>query len=325
MTETSARITRTGGPEAIEWVREDLPAPGPGEVRMRSTAIGINFIDIYHRSGIYPVPLPSGLGVEAAGLVEALGEGVDNVAVGDRVYTFGPALGAYSTARNVSALTVFKIPDGISDDLAAAALLKACTVEALAERCADVQPGDSVLVHAAAGGVGLILTQWLRHKGAHIIALVSSEEKAAMARNAGADLALLTGTDNLAEQVLAASGGDGVKVSFDSVGADSWELSLQTTRPRGLIISYGNASGPVTGVNLGVLSANGSLFVTRPTLGHYYITGEDRAVGFGKVFDMLSSGKISVAINQRYALTDAAQAHRDLADRKTTGSSLLIP
>jgi NADPH:quinone reductase len=319
-----AFIETTGGPEVIGWRDVALPLPGPGEVRMRNTAIGLNYIDTYHRSGLYPTALPSGLGLEAAGVIDAVGDGVDSVLLGDRVCTFGPALGAYSDERNIAASSLLAIPDDISDEIAAAALLKACTVEALVERCAKVQAKWPVLVHAAAGGVGLLLVQWLKHMGAVVIGTASSEDKLERVRAAGADHALLSGSADLAEQVIALSEG-GVRVSFDGVGKDSWETSLKATAPRGLIVSFGNASGPVEGVNLGTLSANGSLFVTRPTLFHYYADPGERQAGVEYVFEMIRTGAISVSVDQRYALADAAQAHRDLEARKTTGSTVLIP
>jgi NADPH:quinone reductase len=320
----TAIIETTGGPDVIGWRDTELPPPGPGEVRMRNTAIGLNYIDTYHRSGLYPIALPSGLGLEAAGVVEAVGDGVENFLLGDRVCTFGPALGAYCDERNVAASSLFAIPDGISDEIAAAALLKACTVEALVERCAKVQATWPVLVHAAAGGVGLLLVQWLKHVGAMVIGTASSEEKLERVRAAGADHALLSNSPGLAEQVISLSEG-GVRVSFDGVGKDSWETSLKATAPRGLIVSFGNASGPVDGVSLGVLSANGSLFVTRPTLFHYYAEPGERQAGVDYVFDMIAKGIISVSVDQRYKLEFAARAHRDLEGRATTGSTVLTP
>ena len=246
-----AVVRAFGGPEAIEFEDVVLPSPGRGEVRMRSTAIGLNFIDTYHRSGLYPIELPSLLGMEGAGVVEAVGEGVDGFSVGDRVCTFGPERGAYATARNIAASALLKTPEGVSDELAAAALLKGCTVEFLVERCAQVQPGEHVLVHAAAGGVGLMLVQWLKAVGAHVIGTVSTEEKAALARQAGADHVILYGTEEVAPKVRELTGGRGVRVSFDGVGKDTWAASLDSVARRGLIVSYGNASGPVTGVALG--------------------------------------------------------------------------
>ncbi|MFM7028641.1 MAG: quinone oxidoreductase family protein [Chakrabartia sp.] len=320
-----AQITQQGGPEVIEWIDKDLPAPGPGEVRMRNTAIGLNFIDTYHRGGVYPVPLPSGLGVEAAGIVDAVGDGVTGFAPGDRVATFGPVLGSYATERNIAAAALFKTPDGIADEVAAAAMLKGCTAEFLVERCAKVQPGWTVLVHAAAGGVGLLLVQWLKHMGARVIGTVGTTEKADLARAAGADHVIITTEEDTAKACRDLTEGKGVPVVFDGVGQDSWDASLRSTAPRGLIVSYGNASGPVTGVDLRRLAEAGSIFVTRPTLFHYYATPEERAAGAARLFEMLGTGAVTVDIRQRYALTDAAQAHRDLEARRTTGSSLLLP
>ena len=319
-----ARFETVGGPEVIQWVDIDLPAPGPGEVRFRSTAVGLNFIDTYHRRGIYPAPLPSGLGVEGAGVVDAIGDGVTDIAVGDRVATFGPALGAYATERNIAASSLFKLPDDISDEVAAAAILKACTAEFLVERCAKVQPGWDVLVHAAAGGVGLLLVQWLKHVGARVIGTVSTPEKAAAAHAAGADEIILYTQDPVASRVRALTEGAGVRVTFDGVGMSTWEASLDSTGRRGLIINYGNADAPVGGVNLGVLATKGSLYNTRPTLWDYYTPADERAAGSARVWDLIRSGVLKVTIGQRYALEDAAQAHIDLEGRRTTGSTVLV-
>ena len=324
MTETTAFIERQGGPEVIQWHEVELPSPGPGEVRMRNTAVGLNFIDTYHRGGLYPVRLPSGLGMEAAGVVEAVGEGVEGFAPGDRVCTFsGP--GAYATARNLAAAALFRIPDGIADEIAAAALLKACTVEALVERCARVEAGWPVLVHAAAGGVGLLLVQWLKYVGAFVIGTVSSEAKAAAAREAGADHVVRYDREDVAPKVRALTGGRGARAIFDGVGKDTWQASLDSAAPRAIIASFGNASGPVTGVNLAVLAQKGSLFVTRPTLFDYYRDPAERAAGAARVFEMLGNGVLTVTIGQTYPLREAAQAHRDLEARRTTGSTILIP
>jgi NADPH:quinone reductase len=317
-----ARFSQVGGPEVIEWVDTDLPPPGRGEVRFQSTAVGLNYIDTYHRSGIYPVPLPSGLGVEAAGVVEAVGEGVD-LAIGDRVGTFGPALGAYATARNIAATSLFRIPDDIDDATAAAGLLKGCTTEFLVQRCGRVQPGWDVLVHAAAGGVGLLLVQWLKHVGARVIGTVSTPEKAEAARAAGADELILYGQEPVAPRVRALTGGDGVRVTFHGIGMATWEASLDSTGRRGLIVSYGNAGGPVTGVNLGVLAQKGSLFSTRPTLFDYYALPEERVAGSDTVWDMFRKGIIKVTVGQTYKLEDVRQAHIDLEGRRTTGSTVL--
>lgn len=322
----TARISRHGGPEVIEWVDVDLPEPGPGEVRMRSTAVGLNFIDTYHRTGIYPVDLPSGLGVEAAGVIEAVGEGVTQLARGDRVATFGPLRGAYATARNIPAAMLFRLPDTISDEVAAAALLKACTVEFLVERCARVEPGWPVVVHAAAGGVGLLLVQWLKAVGAVVIAVVSTPEKGELARGAGAGADFVVLTDEpLPARVHDFSGGAGARVVFDSVGKATFDASLDSLGKRGLLVSFGNASGKVGPVDFGILAAKGSLFTTRPTLFDYYAQPEEREAGAARVFDMIGSGRLKVTIGQRYPLEAAAQAHADLEARRTTGSTLLVP
>jgi NADPH2:quinone reductase len=323
--ERAAQIRQTGGPDVIAWTDVELAAPGPGEVRMRNLAVGLNFIDTYHRGGLYPMALPSGLGMEAAGIIEAVGDGVTDWRVGDRVATFGPSIGAYATARNIAAHGLFLVPDDISDEIAAAGLLKGCTTEFLVERCAKVQPKWDILVHAAAGGVGLLLVQWLKHIGARVIGTVSTDEKAALARAAGADHVILYGKEDVAAQVRELTGGKGVEVTFDGVGRDTWETSLNATARRGLIVSYGNASGPVTGLNLGTLAQKGSLYVSRPTLFDYYHNAAERAAGAEYVFDMFRQGIIDITIGHRYALEDVAQAHRDLEGRKTVGSSILIP
>lgn len=320
----TARFSAHGGPDVIEWVEADLPPPGAGEVRMRSTAVGLNFIDTYHRRGIYPVALPSGLGMEAAGVVEAVGEGVTGVVVGQRVCTFGPLIGAYCTARNIPAAMLFATPDEISDDVAAAALLKACTTEFLVERCARVQAGWPVLVHAAAGGVGLLLVQWLKHVGATVIGTVSTAAKAEAARGAGADHVILYTHEPVAPRVRELTDGKGVRVTFDGVGMATWEASLDSTGRRGLIVNYGNADAPVGGVNLGILALKGSLYNTRPTLFDYYAEADERAAGVARVWELIRSGVLRVTIGQRYALTDAARAHADLEGRRTTGSTVLV-
>jgi len=322
--ERMARIERVGGPEVIQWVDVELPPPGPGEVRMRNTAVGLNFIDTYHRSGLYPVPLPSGLGGEAAGVVEAVGEGVTEFAPGDRVATFGPGLGAYATARNLPAKLLFALPDDISDETAAAALLKGGTVEFLVERCARVEPGWTVLVHAAAGGVGQIAVRWLKAVGARVLATVGSADKVALAVEAGADDVLVSRGEGVAEWVRGITGGTGVEVVFDGVGKATWEASLASVRRRGLVVSFGNASGPVDGVALGALAKAGSVYVTRPTMFDYYVTPEERATGSARLFQMLRSGAVRADIGQRFALEDAADAHRALEAGKTTGSTVLV-
>lgn len=321
----AATFTRTGGPEVIEWIDVDLPPPGPGEVRFETRAVGLNFIDTYHRRGIYPLELPSGLGLEASGVITAIGKDVTGFALGDRVATFGPHRGAYSTERNLPAAALFKLPDTIDFDTAAAALLKGCTAEFLAERSATVKPGDWVLVHAAAGGVGLILVQWLKALGANIIGTVGSADKAALAREAGAAEIILYRDEEIAPRVRAITGGAGVRVTYDGIGQATWNASLDSTGRRGIIISYGNADAPVTGVALGILATKGSLYNTRPTLFDYYATPDERAAGAARLWEMIASGKVNVTIGQRYPLEEAAQAHRDLEGRETHGSTLLIP
>lgn len=321
----TARIERIGGPEVIQFVEEDLLPPGAGEVRMRSTAIGVNFIDTYFRSGLYPIALPSGLGSEGAGVIEAIGPGVEDFAVGDRVATYGPKLGAYASERNLPASSLFKLPDDVSDETAAAVLLKGCTAEFLAERCGKVQPGWTVLVHAAAGGVGLILVRWLKAIGATVIGTAGSEAKAEAARAAGADHVILHRGADIAARVREITGGAGVPVVFDGVGGATWEASLASTAPRGLIISYGNAGGPVEGVKLATLNQHGSLFVTRPKLYDYYATPRDRAAGVARLFAMLESGAVKAEIGQRFALADAAEVHRALEAGETLGATVMLP
>ncbi|MEG3147444.1 quinone oxidoreductase [Sphingomonas sp. RT2P30] len=320
-----ARIERTGGPEVILWGDVDLPPPGPGEVRMRNTAVGLNFIDIYHRKGLYPVELPAGLGSEAAGVIEALGDGVEGFAIGDRVGTFGPSRGAYATERNVAAAQLFHLPDAVDDKVAAAILLKGCTTEMLVERCAKVAAGQTVLVHAAAGGVGHLLVGWLKAVGATVIGTVGDPAKVEQARRAGADHVLLHKDEDVAARVREITGGTGVAVSFDGVGKATWPVSLASVMRRGLIVSYGNASGPVDGVNLGVLAQKGSLFVTRPTLFDYYVKPEERQAGIDRVFAMLAKSAIAPEIGRTFALEDVADAHRALEAGETTGSTVLLP
>lgn len=320
-----AFFDRTGGPEVIQWAERDLPPPGDGEVRVRHAAVGLNFIDTYHRSGLYKLPLPSGLGSEAAGVVEALGAGVSSLAVGDRVVTYGPALGAYATERNVAASGLYKLPDTISDEIAAASFLKGCTAECLIERCGRAQPGWTVLVHSAAGGVGQIVVQWLKHLGVTVIGTVGSAAKADQARAAGADHVILYKQEDIAARVREITDGKGVPLVIDGVGAATWQASLASTAPRGLIISFGNASGPVEGVNLATLNQHGSLFVTRPKLFDYYTTPEDRAIGSERLFDLLARGILTPKIGQRFPLEAAADAHRMIEAGETVGATLLMP
>lgn len=314
----------TGGPDVIE--REPLEAlePGPGEVLVAHQAIGLNYIDTYHRSGLYPVSLPSGLGSEAAGVVEAAGAGA-GFAGGERVaYALGPP-GAYATHRIVAADRLVRLPDDIGAETAAAALLKGCTAEFLTERCARVQAGDWVLVHAAAGGVGSLLVPWLKAVGARVIAHAGSPAKAAIARGLGADHALSCPFAELAEEVRGPTGGKGVRCVFDGVGASSWQASLASLGRRGLMVSFGNASGPVQPVGPLELTRRGSLFLTRPTLGDYVAGPGELQAAASRLFEMIRSGAVPVGIGARFALADAADAHRALEARATTGSTLLIP
>lgn len=321
----TAYIERTGGPEVIQWSDHELPAPGDGEVRVRHTAIGLNFIDTYFRSGLYQIPLPSGLGSEAAGVVEAVGPGVSGLKPGDRVATFGPVRGAYATERNVAASLLFKLPDAISDEIAAAASLKGCTAEFLVERCGKAQPGWTVLVHSAAGGVGQLVVQWLKHIGVTVIGTVGSAEKMAQARANGADHVILYREEDVAARVRDITDGRGVPLVIDGAGKDSWQASLASAAPRGLIISFGNSSGPVEGVALATLNQHGSLFVTRPKLYDYYSTPEDRSAGYARLLDLLAKGVLRPVIGQRFALKDAAEAHRLVESGKTIGATLLLP
>lgn len=319
-----ARIERTGGPEVIQFADIDLPPPGAGEVTIRVTAIGVNFIDTYFRSGLYPIALPNGLGSECAGVIEAVGEGV-TLAVGDRVATYGPALGAYASHRNLRADSLFVLPDWLDDETAAAVLLKGCTAEFLAERCARVAKGDTVLVYAGAGGVGQLLSGWLKALGVTVIATVGRDDKIAAAKAAGADHVIVHSREDIAARVRELTGGAGVPVVFDGVGGATWEASLASAARCGLIISYGNAGGPVEGVKLATLNQHGSLFVTRPKLYDYYATPEERAAGVARLFDMVRSGALKVEIGRRYRLDDAAEVHRALEAGETIGAIVMLP
>ena len=318
------RIEAQGAPEVMKLVDISVGDPGPGEARVRHTAIGVNFLDTYHRSGLYPLPLPSGIGMEAAGVVEAVGEGVTHLTAGDRVVYFGGGgPGAYATHRILPAQPLVKLPDSIPDDQAAALWLKACTVESLVERCARVQPGDTVLVQAAAGGVGILLCQWLKSSGATVIGTVGSPEKVEIARAAGADHVLTYA--EVPAKVREITGGNGVDSVIDGVGKTSFEPSLDALKRRGLMVSYGNASGAVGDVDFAILARKGSLFATRPTLFDYYATPEDFAAGTKAVFQKISSGVLKAHIGQTFPLAEAVACHRALESRQTIGSSLLIP
>lgn len=325
MKTTRAIIRQHGGPEVIEWEEVDLDSPGPDEARVRIAAAGLNMIDTYHRRGVYPVALPSGLGLEAVGVVDAVGNDVTNIAEGDRVAMMAPPLGAYATARLVPAANLMKLPGDISDEEAAAIMLKGCTAEFLIERCGKVEAGMTVLVHAAAGATGLILVQWLKGIGARVIGTVSTEEKAAKATSAGADEIIMYRAEDVARRVRELTDGTGCDVVIDGVGKATWESSLDSLRKRGLLISFGNASAPVGKTDLAVLAQKGSLFTTRPTLFDYYSTPDEIARGTERLFEMLRSETVKVDIGQRFALTDAAKAHGALEGRETIGATVLLP
>ncbi len=319
------RFHKTGGPEVLVYEDVDVGAPGPGQARVKNNAIGLNFIDTYHRSGLYPLPMPSGLGLEAAGVVEAVGDGVDYLKPGDRVAYAGGPPGAYSEVRLIPADRLVKIPDGITDEQAAAMMLKGMTVQYLIRRTYRVQAGQTVLFHAAAGGVGLIAGQWLKALGCTTIGTVGSDEKAALAKANGYDHTIVYTRENFAERVKEITGGAKVPVVYDSVGKDTFMGSLDCLQPLGMLVVFGNGSGPVSAFDLGLLAQKGSLYVTRPTLVSYTSKREDLVATANDLFEVVKSGKVKIGINQTYALKDAAQAHRDLEGRKTTGSTIFKP
>jgi len=320
------RIHEHGGPEVLRWEEVEVGEPGDGQVRLAQSAVGLNYIDIYHRTGLYPLPmLPATLGLEAAGTVEAVGPGVGELSPGDRVAYASPPVGAYAEARLMPADRVVRLPDSISDIQAAGMMLQGMTVHYLIRRTYRVQPGDTVLFHAAAGGVGLIACQWLKHLGATVIGTVGSEKKAAVARAHGCDHTILYNSENVPERVRALTGGAGVPVVYDSVGKDTFDGSLDCLAPLGMLVSFGNASGPVPPFNPAVLSAKGSLFLTRPTLMTYTAKREDLVAAAEDLFAVVASGAVKIEVNQTYPLAEAAQAHRDLEARKTTGSTVLLP
>ncbi len=319
------RISETGGPEVMKLVDVDLGKPARGEVRVRQTAIGLNYIDTYHRSGLYPVPLPSGIGLEAAGVVEEVGEGVTNLKSGDRIaYGTGP-IGAYAQARNLQASRLTKIPASISDETAAGMMLKGMTVRYLLRATYKVQAGETILLHAAAGGVGQILSQWAKALGVTVIGTVGSEAKIAEAKAQGCDHVINYSTENVVARVKDITGGKGVPVVYDGVGQSTLMTSLDCLRPRGLLVSFGNASGPVKAFDLGLLAARGSLYVTRPTLMSYTSSDEDLKETADDLVNMVAAGKVKIPVNQHYALADAVKAHQDLESRKTTGTTVLLP
>lgn len=319
------RMYKTGGPEVMEYVDVDPGDPGPGEVRIRHAACGLNFIDVYFRSGLYPQALPAGLGQEAAGVIEAVGPDVRDFKPGDRVAYAGRPNGAYSEARVMPAAMLVRLPDTISFDTAAAMTLQGLTVQYLFRRTFVLQGGETILFHAAAGGVGLIAAQWARALGVKMIGTVSSDAKAALALAAGCTHVINSKTENFVERVKEITDGAGVPVVFDSVGKDTFIGSLDCLAPLGTMVSFGNASGPVPPFSLNELGSRGSLFITRPSLPNYIAKRADLDAAAADLFQMVESKKIKIEINQRYALKDVAQAHIDLEARKTTGSTILIP
>jgi NADPH2:quinone reductase len=319
------RIHATGGPEALCWDEVTTGAPGPGEALLRHTAVGVNYIDTYHRSGLYAVALPATLGMEAAGVVEAVGEGVTEVTVGQRVAYAGGPIGAYAEARLIPAHRLVPLPPEISDDQAAAIMLKGMTAQYLLRQTHVVQPGETILIHAAAGGVGLIACQWAKHLGATVIGTVGSDEKAAPARAHGCDHVIVYTREDFVARVKEITAGRGVRVVYDSVGKATWDGSLDCLQPRGLMVSYGNASGAVPPFSPLVLSAKGSLYLTRPTLMTYTAGRDELLATAADLFDVVRAGVVTPLISATYPLRAAAQAHRDLEARRTTGSLLLLP
>ena len=319
------RFHQTGGPEVLRWEEVEVGAPGPLEVQVRHEACGINFVDVYQRSGLYQVALPSGAGTEGAGVVEAVGTGVTGFKPGDRVAYAGGPLGAYSERRNLPADRVCSLPAGISFEQGAAMMLKGMTVQYLIRRTYRVQAGDRVLFHAAAGGVGLIACQWLKALGAVVIGTAGSDEKCRLAERHGADLCVNYRTEDFVARVRAFTGGEGVAVVYDSVGKDTFQGSIACLRPLGLMASFGNASGPVPPVEPALLAQHGSLFLTRPTLNTYTAKRSDLEATAKDLFEAVLSGQVKIAVERRYPLQEAAQAHRDLEARSTLGAGILVP
>jgi NADPH2:quinone reductase len=316
------RFAKTGGPEVLEWQPVDIGKPGQGQVRLKHTAVGLNYIDTYQRSGLYPMPLPSGLGSEAAGVVEEVGPGVTGLKPGDRVAYAGGPLGAYSEGRVMPADRLVPLPSGINDQQGAAMMLKGMTAWYLIRRTHVVKPGDTILIHAAAGGVGLIVCQWAKSLGATVIGTVGDDEKAALAKKNGCDYPINYRREDFVARVAEITSGKKLPVVYDSVGKDTFYKSLDCIAPLGLMASFGQSSGAIGPVDIGILAGKGSLFLTRPTLNTYTASREDLLTAANDLFDVVQKGAVKLAINQTYPLRDAAQAHRDLQDRKTTGSTV---
>ena len=320
----AVRIHENGGPEVLRWEAIDVADPGPGQALIRQTVAGLNFIDVYFRTGLYRAPsFPATIGNEGAGVVEAVGDGVTEVAVGDRV-AYCMSLGSYAQRRLVASKQLVRIPDGISDEQAAAVMLKGCTVQYLIRRTYAVQPGETVLFHAAAGGCGLIACQWLKHLGVTVIGTVGTREKAELAKAHGCDHPVVYTEESFVDRVKELTGGKGVPVVYDSVGKVTFDDSLRCLQPRGLMVSFGNASGAVDPFRPAVLAAKGSLYLTRPTLATYTATRAELEATTAELFDVIASGAVKIEVNQTYALQDVAEAHRDLEARRTTGSTVLL-
>jgi NADPH2:quinone reductase len=319
------RIQQTGGPEVLQWESVTVGEPGPGEARVRHTAIGLNYIDTYHRSGLYKLPLPSGIGLEAAGVVEAVGPGVTDVSKGDRVAYCGGPPGAYSEVRVIPADKLVKLPESVSDRAAATLMLKGLTVQYLFRQTFPLKGGETILFHAAAGGVGLIACQWARALGVTMIGTVGSDEKAALAKADGCAHTIVYTRENFVERVKSLTEGKGVAVVYDSVGKDTFPASLDCLKMRGLFVTFGNSSGPIGAFDIGLLAQKGALYVTRPSLASYASTRPQLLAMADEMFGLVKAGKLVSEARQTYALKDAAQAHRDLEGRKTTGATLLLP
>ena len=325
MKANAIRIYEFGGPDVLRWEEVDVPDPGEGEAQIRHTAIGLNFIDTYHRTGLYPLDLPAGLGSEAAGIVEAVGPGVTDIAVGDRVVYAGRPADSYSEIRNIPAWLLVSVPDAMPDEQAAAVLLKGLTAWYLLRRSYRVNKGDTILLYAAAGGVGSLTSQWAKHLGATVIGVVSTDEKAELARANGCEHIVMSDDADIPGTVKGLTGGEGVAAVYDSVGRDTFFASLDSLRPHGTMVTFGNSSGPVAPFAPAELAKRGSLSVTRPILFHFVNTREKLLHACGELFELVDSGAVSISIGQQYALKDATKAHRDLEARKTTGSSILLP
>jgi NADPH2:quinone reductase len=319
------RFHKPGGPEVMQLEDIELAAPTAGQIQIRHTAIGLNYIDTYHRSGLYPLALPHGLGMEGAGTVAAVGEGVGDFAVGDRVAYAAPPPGSYSEARNIEATKVVKVPAGVDDRTAAAMMLKGMTAQYLIRQVYKVQAGDTILIHAAAGGVGLIVCQWAKALGATVIGTVGSDAKAELAKANGCDHPIVYSRDDFVEKTLEITGGKKLPVVYDSIGKDTWPKSLDVLRPRGMMVSFGQSSGPIPPVDLGIFAAKGSLQFTRPTLMTFTATKAGLDEMAADLFAAVSSGKVKINIEQTYALADIVKAHQDLEGRKTTGSTVILP